>query len=420
MNNTSKNIFVYAAWEELRVPTLLGCLNSQLVRGKEIFAFEFDSEWLESKSLQMLDPDLQFYAGRQYRHSGNNVFGFFLDSSPDRWGRQLMRRRETINARHENRPVRQLTESDYLLGVHDFTRMGALRFKVDQSSDFLSYDFALPAPPWTSLRELEIACRHYEEESPLDSEHEKWLNMLLAPGSSLGGARPKANVLDNDGNLWIAKFPSNADNNNAGAWEMVVHELARNSGLEVPECRIEKFSKHGSTFLAKRFDRRGDKRIHFASAMTLLGRSDGDNYESGSSYLELAQFIVQHGAKPNEDLAELWQRIVFSIAVSNTDDHLRNHGFLLTSQGWKLSPAYDLNPNPRGSGLSLNVSMDDNSLDFELALSVATQFRLNPEQAKEYLANIKNVVSNWREIAFRFKISAVEIENMTLAFSSKN
>ena len=154
--------------------------------------------------------------------------------------------------------------------------------------------------------------------------------------------------------------------------------------------------------------------------MTLLGRSDGDNYESGSSYLELAQFIVQHGAKPNEDLAELWQRIVFSIAVSNTDDHLRNHGFLLTSQGWKLSPAYDLNPNPSGSGLSLNISMDDNSLDFELALSVATQFRLNPEQAKEYLANIKNVVSNWREIAFRFKISAVEIENMTLAFSSKN
>lgn len=416
MNNTSKNIFVYADWQELKTPTLMGCLNIQLVRGKEIFSFEFDSEWLESKSLQILDPDLQFYSGRQYSHSGKNVFGLFLDSAPDRWGRQLMRRREAIKARHENRSICQLTESDYLLGVHDFTRMGALRFKRDKSQDFLNHDFELPAPPWTSLRELETACRHYEEESPLDSEHEKWLNMLLAPGSSLGGARPKANVLDNNGNLWIAKFPSQADNANTGAWEMVVHELAKNSGLTVPECRLENFSKHGSTFLTKRFDREADKRVHFASAMTLLGRNDGDNYENGSSYLDLAQFIVRYGANPDEDLKELWQRIVFSIAVSNTDDHLRNHGFLLTSHGWILSPAYDINPNPRSNGLLLNVSMDDNSLDFGLALSVAPHFRLNIDQAKKYLANIKNATRDWRETALKFKIPNSEIDNMTLAF----
>ena len=327
-----------------------------------------------------------------------------------------MRRREAIKARDEGRSTRQLIESDYLLGVHDMTRMGALRFKRDKSGDFLNNDFEFPAPPWTSLRELEAACRHYEEESPSDSEHEKWLSILLAPGSSLGGARPKANILDNDGDLWIAKFPSLADDANTGAWEMVVHDLAQKAGLGVPECRIGNFSKHGSTFLTKRFDRESGERIHFASAMTLLGKTDGDNYRSGCSYLDLAQFIVRHGAKPNEDLEELWRRIVFSIAVSNTDDHLRNHGFLLTLQGWELSPAYDINPNPHGSGLSLNISMDDNSLDFELALSIAPHFRLEIPQAQKQLTNIKEAVSHWRETALKLKIPRSEIENMALAF----
>ena len=414
--NASREIYVYADWPEMQVPALMGCLHAQPIRGKEIFSFEFAPEWLKSKSALVLDPDLQFYSGRQYADSGKNPFGMFLDSSPDRWGRQLMRRREAIRARHEDRSVRQLVESDYLLGVHDMTRMGALRFKLDESGEFLNNDFELPAPPWTSLRELEAACRHYEEESPSDDEHEKWLGMLLAPGSSLGGARPKANVLDHDRNLWIAKFPSLADNANTGAWEMVVHQLAQKIGLTVPECRIERFSKHGTTFLTKRFDRKTDKRTHFASAMTLLGRNDGDNYSSGCSYLDLAQFIVRQGAKPNNDLEELWRRIVFSIAVSNTDDHLRNHGFLLTPLGWTLSPAYDMNPNPRGNGLSLNISMDDNSLDFELALSVAPHFRVDVLQAQKHLAKIKEIVNHWREIALKLKISRNEIETMALAF----
>ena len=415
----TKNIYVYADWPEMQTPTLMGCMHAQYIRGKEIISFEFDHEWLKSKSALFLDPDLQLYSGRQYADSCKNTFGLFMDSAPDRWGRQLMRRREAIKARHEDRSIRQLKESDYLLGVYDMTRMGALRFKLDESGDFLNNDFELPAPPWTSLRELEAACRHYEEESPSDSEHEKWLSMLLAPGSSLGGARPKANVLDNEGNLWIAKFPSLADSSNTGAWEMVVHELARKVGLNVPECRIEKFSKHGSTFLTKRFDRKADKRTHFASAMTLLGRIDGDNYSSGCSYLDLAQFIVKQGARPNEDLKELWQRIVFSIAVSNSDDHLRNHGFLLTPQGWMLSPAYDINPNPRGNGLSLNISMDDNSLDYELVLSIAPHFRLDILQAQNHLANTQEVISHWREIASQFNIPRNEIEDMASAFRKK-
>ena len=364
----------------------------------------------------MLDPDLQLYPGRQYLDSTKSNFGIFLDSSPDRWGRQLMRRREAIRARQEGRTIRQLTEADYLLEVHDETRMGALRFKLEEAGKFVNHDSELPVPPWTSLRELESACRHYEEESLSDSEHEKWLTMLLAPGSSLGGARPKANIMDKDSNLWIAKFPSRADTGNIGAWEMVAHELARQSGLNLPECRIEKFSRNGSTFLTKRFDRKKDKRIHFASAMTLLGRTDGDNNATECSYLDLAQFIIQHGASPNEDLEELWRRIVFNIAISNTDDHLRNHGFLLTPQGWKLSPAYDINPNPGGHGLALNISTSDNSLNIDLALSVAPQFRVKMPQAKETVTKIGRIVSHWREIALKLKIHRAEIENMTPAF----
>jgi len=416
MKDPSKHIYVYADWEDLKAPTRMGCLHSELARGKEIFSFEFDPEWLKTGSARALDPDLQMYAGRQYADSGKHGFGLFLDSSPDRWGRQLIRRREAIQARHENRPVCQLHESDYLLGVHDITRMGALRFALAEPGGFLDHDDELAAPPWTSLRELEAACRHYEDESPSDTQHEKWLNMLLAPGSSLGGARPKANVMDTSGHLWIAKFPSRSDHSNTGAWEMVVYELARKIGLTVPACRVEQFSRHGSTFLTRRFDRSAGRRIHFASAMTLLGRRDGDDYTSGCSYLDIAQFIVQQGARPNEDLKELWRRIVFSISVSNTDDHLRNHGFLLTPQGWILSPAYDINPDPSGGGLSLNISENDNALDFDLALSIAPQFRLNTAQARDRVATIRETVSHWRELALKQKLPRMEIDTMASAF----
>ena len=419
MSKQEKNICVYADWSELNGPVLIGHLHAQMARGKEIFSFEFADSWLKSSSARMLDPDLQFYSGRQYADQTKSIFGIFLDSSPDRWGRQLMRRREAIRARQEARPVRSLTESDYLLEVHDETRMGALRFKLDESGAFVNNEAELPAPPWTSLRELEAACRHYEEEAPSDNEHEKWLSMLLAPGSSLGGARPKANVMDNDGNLWIAKFPSRSDGNNTGAWEMVVHELAKQSGLRLPECQMEQFSKHGNTFLTRRFDRNVRQRLHFASAMTLLGRTDGNNFSTGCSYLDLAEFIIKHGAIPNEDLEELWQRIVFSIAVSNTDDHLRNHGFLLTPHGWQLSPAYDINPNYNRGGLGLNISQDDNSQDIELALSVAPYFRIKAPRAKEIVATIGQAVGHWHETAQKFKISRAEIETMSPAFLSK-
>ena len=327
-----------------------------------------------------------------------------------------MRRREAIRARNEERSPSPLQESDYLLGVYDETRMGAIRFKVSPDGEFVNNDRAMAAPPWTSLRELEAASRNYEDESQSDNEHEKWLSMLIAPGSSLGGARPKANVLDPEGNLWIAKFPSRADSADTGAWEMVAHQLARQVGLRLPECRLEKFSRNGSTFLTRRFDRNGNRRIHFASAMTLLGKTDGADYQDGTSYLDIAKFIMQYGAQPEADLQELWKRIVFSIGVKNTDDHLRNHGFLLAPQGWTLSPAYDINPNPDGTGLALNISENDNALDFDLARDVASLFRIDTNTADSFIRQTEESIQNWRKIADRCALSRSAQDDMASAF----
>ena len=280
---------------------------------------------------------------------------------------------------------------------------------------FFSNDKETATPPWATLRTLEEASRQFEnDDTALD---EKWLNQLLRPGSSLGGARPKATVVDTEGQLWIAKFPSKNDTNNTGAWEKVVHDLARMCGLNVPDSKLETFSKLGSTFLVKRFDRNKDKRIHFASAMTLLGKKDGANATEGSSYMEIASIIKTNSATPGKDLLELWRRIVFNMAVSNTDDHLRNHGFVLVKDGWSLSPLYDVNPNIYGDTLSLNVDSDNNLIDFDLALSVAKMYGLTDKQALEELKEIKNVVeSNWRKLAQQYGLSRSEIERMTPAF----
>ena len=247
---------------------------------------------------------------------------------------------------------------------------------------------------------------------------EKWLRELLAPGSSLGGARPKATVQAADGSLWIAKFPSKHDEYNSGAWEKVVHDLARMSGLNVPESKLETFSKTGSTFLVKRFDRIGKQRVHFSSAMTLLGKTDGASAADGSSYLDLAAFIRANGASPKQDLEELWKRIVFSMAVSNTDDHLRNHGFLLTNAGWRLAPLFDVNPVPSGDSLSLNVSEYDNTIDLSLALEVAEYFGLTNRDAEKAATQICDTVqNNWTRLAEQYGLSRGAIEYMRPAFS---
>ena len=406
-----KVIFVYADW--LNTPTLIGKLFSNINRGKETFSFEYSDKWLFSHAKKFVfDPDLSYYQGRQFL-STKPLFGVFTDSCPDHWGRLLMKRREAILAKKESRKIRTLTESDYILGVFDESRMGALRFSLEEGGTFLSSDNRLEVPPWIFLRELENASISFENND--DGKEEQWLNLLIAPGSSLGGARPKASVKSNDGSLWIAKFPSKNDEWDSGAWEMVVHKLAKICGLHLPEARLEKFSRFGSTFLVKRFDRKERRRIHFSSAMTLLGKTDGESGDT--SYLDLASFIKGYGAFPKEDLTELWSRIVFYMAVSNTDDHLRNHGFLLCNQGWRLSPLYDVNPNLYNDRLSLNVSLHDNLLDFDLALEVSQYFDLSHTEAKDRLEFIKNTVNdNWQSIAKQCGLSRNDILFMEPAF----
>lgn len=410
-----KTIFVYADWEGESL-SLIGRLYCGNSRGKELFSFEYDKTWLMSAEAGLyLDPDLILFKGRQYAPLNKSIFGIFSDSCPDRWGRLLMKRREAVLARKEQRKPKILTESDYLLGVYDAARMGALRFSLECGGPFLACDEALSTPPWTTLRKLEAASYAFEQdESGLE---ERWLNQLLAPGSSLGGARPKATVLAPDGSLWIAKFPSKHDEYNAGAWEMVVHDLAIKCGLSVPEARLETFSKNGSTFLVKRFDRKESRRIHFASAMTLLGKQDGASASDGTSYLDLASFLRTNGAAPKEDLTELWKRVVFNMAVSNTDDHLRNHGFLLTSKGWQLSPLYDVNPCIYGDTLALNVSQSDNSIDFSLALETAHYYGIDEHDGRELIEKISTVVNdNWKTLAANYGLGRSAIAYMEPAF----
>lgn len=411
-----KTIFVYDDFSTEQ-PVLMGSLYVNVIKGGESYSFEYDKDWLRKTGLTLtLDPELMPYSGRQYP-TGKNIFGLFADASPDRWGRVLMNKRERILAEKEGRKPSKLYDSDYLLGVYDETRMGGIRFKVNQEGPFLSDDKETAAPPWATLRTLEEASRNFEnDETGLT---EKWLNQLIKPGSSLGGARPKATVVDTKDQLWIAKFPSKNDENDTGAWEMVAHDLAALCGLNVPEAKLEKFSPLGSTFLIKRFDRMGSKRVHFASAMTLLGKTDGASAADGSSYLDIAAFIKSYGAQPKKDLGELWKRIVFNMAVTNTDDHLRNHAFILIDKGWILSPLYDVNPVPYGDELSLNVDEEDNSISIDLAVQTAVRFGISESDAEAQAEEILKIVrDNWEKTAAGYGLTRRQIEEMRPAFSA--
>lgn len=417
-----REIHVYADWGWLGEIRRMGLMRSNVIRGEETFSFEYDREWLSQTNELLLDPELLFFEGPQYSADASRAnFGVFLDSSPDRWGRLIMKRREALNARLEDRAARRLFESDFLLGVHDEQRMGGLRFKASVDGDFLSNEEGMTAPPMARLRELEHAAWQLQENGKVGREElDRWLRILTAPGSSIGGARPKAGVAEENGELWIAKFPARGDEYDVGAWEMVVHELAIQAGLDLAEARLENFGLDHHTFLVKRFDRFVEdgerKRRHFASAMTMLGYNDGTSFADGASYLEIAEFLMKYGADVDNDLTELFRRIVFSICVSNTDDHLRNHGFILRPNGWKLSPAYDINPIPFGTGLSLNISEDDNSLSLDLARRVAPYLRLSDENADSIIESVVDAVQNWKEIASNFGLPDTETERVGVAF----
>lgn len=411
------DIYVYADWKDLLEPQLMGILSAHAAKGRKAFSFEYNKEWIKSKPQMLLDPDIQFYTGPQFPNNKEN-FGMFMDSMPDTWGRTLMKRRAAQEAIEKGERAKILYEIDYLLGVLDESRMGALRFKTDPNGPFLDNNSQSPTPPWSSIRELQEAARNFESEESND-EVKKWLAVLMAPGSSLGGARPKANILDEYKNLWIAKFPAKNDTTDKAAWEYLAYQLALKAGVDMSECKIQKIAGNYNTFFTKRFDRENGQRIHFASAMTMTGNNEDTIRDNPASYLELAEFIQNYGVQINENLEQLWRRIVFNIAISNTDDHLRNHGFILTDKGWILSPAYDLNPSIDKDGLALNIDMDNNALDFNLAKSVGVFFRLENEQMDKIIEEVITVVKTWREVAKAIGISNKEQDIMNKAFNTK-
>ncbi|WP_339627972.1 HipA domain-containing protein [uncultured Maribacter sp.] len=408
------DIYVFADWVGLEEPSLIGILSAHFAKGKKAFSFEYDKDWLKTDAQRLLDPDIDFYSGPQYPANKEN-FGIFLDSMPDTWGKTLMKRRAAQDARAKDEKAPTLYEIDYLLGVFDESRMGALRFKTDLDGPFLDNDEHSPTPPWSSLGDLQEAAKQLENDDQSDAVR-KWIAVLIAPGSSLGGARPKANIFDAKKNLWIAKFPSKTDTIDKAAWEFLAYELATAAGIVMADSKIEKISGQYNTFLTRRFDRDNGKRIHFASAMTMTGNTEASIKESAPSYLEIVEFIENYGADVEANLHQLWRRIVFNIAISNTDDHLRNHGFMLTDKGWILSPAYDLNPSIEKDGLSLNIDMDDNAMSFDLAKSVGIYFRLSENEMETILSEVLGVVKNWESKAKRIGIKRSEVELMDGAF----
>ncbi|MGH9949081.1 MAG: type II toxin-antitoxin system HipA family toxin, partial [Pyrinomonadaceae bacterium] len=340
-----------------------------------------------------------------------NIFGSIGDSAPDRWGRVLMRRAESQRARAASETPRTLGEVDFLLGVSDEARQGALRFSEDPDGPFLASDGHRPIPPLVDLPRLLSATERYLDEE----ENADDLRLLLVPGSSLGGARPKASVRDNDGQLAVAKFPYKNDENNVVVWEAVAFALAERAGLSVPSWRLLDIS--GSrVLLTRRFDRILKTRIPFLSAMSMLQARDNDP----RSYLEIADALRRYGAEPTVDLSQLWRRIVFSILISNTDDHLRNHGFIYERQkGWRLSPAYDLSPTPieiKPRILTTTIDLDNGTASLDLALSVRQDFRLSLEDGKAIIKEVGLAVSRWRDVAQLHVLSEREIDRMASAF----
>lgn len=393
----------------------VGKLWSHYRNGRESMSFEYERSWLNHPKRFSLDPSLKLVSGTFHASQDKPVFGAIDDSAPDRWGRLLMRRLERRNAVFEKRAARALKEIDYLLMVDDEGRQGAIRFKKEDQSEFLTMYDNKPIPPLVAVGKLLNASYRILNESDTDED----LQLLLAPGSSLGGARPKASVRDKDGQLAIAKFPGINDEIDIIGWEAVALTLAKKAKMEVPQWRLETVGNK-RILLSGRFDRKKNIRIPFLSAMSVLIAKDNEMH----SYLEIADAIRQMSGSPKEDLEALWRRIVFNVLISNVDDHLRNHAFLyLDPSGWRLSPAYDLNPTPtdiKPRILSTAIDLIDPTASIEIALQVAQYFDLKILNAKKIMKEVGFAVSSWRQEALKLKIKKVEIDRMASAFEHKD
>lgn len=401
---------VFADFDWLDKPELVGELCYEKLRGSESYAFRFDDNWLKFHAGIKLSEDINNYPGLQYTQPGNDIFGCFSDALPDRWGRTLLKRREQIQASEEKRAVRNLSSFDYLMGIDDFSRMGGFRLKRELDGDFINVSPSLKIPPLTELRQLVLASQEVEKSEENDVLPEKkWIAQLIQPGTSLGGARPKAGVLDDSGNLCIAKFPSRKDDYDTGLWEHFSHLLARKAGIYAAQTKVLGGLGKYHTLLSKRFDRTDEgKRIHFASSMSLIGLRDGDNAQGGYGYLNIVDFILQSCCDVEKNLQELYRRVAFNICIGNSDDHFRNHGFLLTPRGWTLSPAYDMNPT-LNEYQSLLINESSNKADIRTLLESCESYMIKKEVAENIIHQVQAAVAGWENLAVLLQIPAREV-----------
>ena len=405
-----KKLYVYADFDWFKEVELIGELGNESLRGSDSYCFKFADSWIKKYNAIDLSDDLNNYPGIQYTQPDKDIFGCFADALPDRWGRTLLLRREQILAQEENRPVHRLSSCDFLKGIDDFSRMGGFRFKETLDGEFINTDNTLRIPPLTDLRELIAASKEIErsEETNILPE-KKWIAQLVQPGSSLGGARPKANVVDTDRCIYVAKFPSLKDDYDAGLWEHLCHLLAKNAGIKVADTKVISTNEKHHALLSRRFDRTEDgRRIHFASAMTLLGLNDSDNATTGNGYLDIVDFILSSCTDVDANLRELFRRVAFNICVGNSDDHFRNHGFLLTAKGWTLSPAYDINPT-LNDYQSLLINSKTNKSDLSILLNSCEEYMLTSEVAKGIIYEVVEAIKNWRVLANKLGITKREI-----------
>ena len=404
-------LFIYADFDWLGEPLLVGELGYESLRGSDSYSFKFDNEWLRQYGSLFLSADINNYPGLQYTQPGRDIFGCFSDALPDRWGRLLLNRREQIQAAEEKRPVRRLSSFDYLMGIDDFSRMGGFRFRLSQEDEYINCEKTLRIPPLTDARALVVASMEIEKSEELNLLPEKkWLLQLVHPGTSLGGARPKAGVMDDEGHLCVAKFPSRNDDYDVGLWEHHSHLLAKEAGVIAAETTVIDTGDKYHALLSKRFDRTSDgRRKHFASAMTLLGLADGCDAKTGNGYLDIVDFILQNCCDVENNLRQLYRRVAFNIAIGNSDDHFRNHGFLLTPRGWTLSPAYDMNPTLNGYQ-ALLINSSTNRADLQVLLDSSEEYMIGKEEAKRIINEVKDGVSKWKPLAIRLGIAKREIE----------
>ena len=415
-----KKLYVYADFDWFNDIELIGELGYESLRGSDSYSFKFADSWIKKYNSIQLSNDLNNYPGIQYTQPNKDIFGCFADALPDRWGRTLLLRREQILAQEDNRPIKRLSSFDFLVGIDDFSRMGAFRFKETLDGEFINTTNSLRIPPLTDLRELIAASKEIEKsENANNLPEKKWITQLVQPGSSLGGARPKANVVDTEKNVYVAKFPSLKDDYDAGLWEHFCHLLAKNAGINTADTKVLAVNEKHHTLLSKRFDRTAEgKRIHFASAMTLLGLNDGDNATTGHGYLDIVDFILSSCTDVDANLCELFRRVAFNICIGNTDDHFRNHGFLLTTKGWTLSPAYDMNPT-LNSHQSLLINSKTNVSDLSVLENSCDEYMLTAQIAKNIINEVVEAIKNWRIIANKIGISKREISLFENVFEGR-